>query len=190
MSASVPQVACKFSFCAQMLASVSRKCISSDAQVARRCTQVTQPAPILASVSQVYRKCIAGMSQLYRNSLATLASGKWISLHTIQLSAHMALKFDSVWKVIIWSVVITQFQCCKIFELKSFPFHLVTLQMVLVSQYPIFGIFWFREASPNAGWESETLKLPNKDILLIHPVRTKLRPLYGTNSGPRTRRGN
>ena len=155
MSASVPQVACNFLFCAQMLASVSCKCISSDAQVARRCTQVTQLAPILTSVSQVYHRCITGMSQLYRNSLATLTSGKWISLHTIQLSAHMALKFDSVWKVIIWSVIITQFQCCKIFELQSFPFHLVTLKMVLVSQYPITGMFWFREASLNVRWDLE-----------------------------------
>ena len=55
------------------------------------------------------------MSQLYGNSIASLES-----LHIIQLSAYMALKFDSVWKVIIWSLIITQFQCCENFELK-FP---------------------------------------------------------------------
>jgi hypothetical protein len=72
-SASGSQVAHKCVFCVQMLASVSRKCISSDTQVARKCTQVTQPAPILAGASHMYRRCIAGASQVYRNPLATLS---------------------------------------------------------------------------------------------------------------------
>jgi hypothetical protein len=72
-SASGPQMARKCVFCAQMLASLSRKCVSSDAQVARRCTQVTQPALILASVSYMYRRCIAGVSQVYHNPFATLS---------------------------------------------------------------------------------------------------------------------
>ena len=66
------QVARKFLFCAQMLASVSRKCISSDVQVARRCTQVTQPAPNLACVSQVYRRCVAIVSQVCRRCVSTV----------------------------------------------------------------------------------------------------------------------
>ena len=72
-SASGPQMARECLFCPQMLAGASRKCVSSDAQVARRCTQVTQPAPILASVSYMCRRYIAGVSQLYRNPLATLS---------------------------------------------------------------------------------------------------------------------
>ena len=73
-------------FCAQMPASVSRKCVSSDAQVARRCTQVTQPAPILASVSYMYRRCIAGVSQVYLKCTATCSqpSRRWISVHAVE----------------------------------------------------------------------------------------------------------
>ena len=66
VSASGPQVARKFLF---YVHSVSRKCFSSDAQVARRCTQVTQWAPILARVSYMYRRCVSSVLQPPGNTL-------------------------------------------------------------------------------------------------------------------------
>jgi len=148
MSASVRRWLANFYFvrrCSQVcLASVSQVMCRSHAGV-RRSRNRRQILHVyrkcIAGVSQLYRKCVAGVSQLYCNSRNSHKVDK-ISMHAIQLSVHMVLKFDSVWKVIIRPVIITQFQCCKIFELESLPFHLETSKMVLVSQCPITSIIF------------------------------------------------
>ena len=94
----------------------SQVCLASVSQVMRRLHAGVRRSRNRRQFSQVYRKCIASVSQVYRRYVSTVPqlsrnSHKWINLHTIQLSVHM-----------VWSVIITQFQCCKIFELKSFPF--------------------------------------------------------------------
>ena len=58
MSTSWPQVAHKWLWCVQILTNSARKGIASDAQVACRCSQVLQLALNLASVLQVYLRCI------------------------------------------------------------------------------------------------------------------------------------
>ena len=111
----------------QMLAGASSKCVSSDAQVARRCTKVTQPAPILASVSYMYRRCIAGVSQVYLKCNATFSqpSRTWIRMHAIEC-AHCS----QIWFRLESDQLVSGYHVGK-FEF--LPFHLVTSKMGLVS---------------------------------------------------------
>ena len=56
--------------CSQALANASRRWVASHTQMTRRFPQVPQRVLSLATISQLYRNCIAGVSQLYLKCLA------------------------------------------------------------------------------------------------------------------------